>query len=61
MHISIPVLIGLLAAAFIVGAFFGWNNGRQSTIAKIENEAKTLVGDAAKAVFTFWATVKAKL
>jgi hypothetical protein len=61
MHISLLLLAGLLAAVLVVGVFFGWNNGKSSTIAKIESETKTLVGDAAKTVSSFWTTVKAKL
>lgn len=61
MQISILLLVALLAAALIVGVFFGWNNGKASVISKIENEAKTLLGDAAAHFATFWGKVKAKL
>lgn len=61
MHISILMALLLGAIIFTIGILFGWNNGKQSTISKIENETKALIGDAARAVGAFWANVKSKL
>jgi hypothetical protein len=65
MHtpITLPLwaLFLLLAGVLIIGVFFGWNNGKQATIAKIEKEAANILGIAKIHVAEFWAKVKAKL
>lgn len=61
MQISIIALLIILAVTLIAGIFIGWNNGKASTISKVEAEAKTLVGDASRTVSDFWAKVKLKL